>query len=153
MSSHFPFFDLLINIRCPAVLVSGSKLPSVTVVYTPWTNLKKTQGMDVGSVAFHDDRLARKRKCNRNNQTVKLLEKSRTEKDMDLKALKEERDRNERVQERLSKETEKKTERERREAKQRQEDTLHYKDLMQEDNMVSNKDTQQDFRDYEDSFM
>ena len=55
--------------------------------------------MDVGQVSFHDDRLARKRKCGKNNGIVKQLEKTRTEKDMDLKALKEERDRSERVTE------------------------------------------------------
>lgn len=141
---------------CPRSLIlyhPGQKLPNVTVVYTPWTNLKKTQGMDVGSVAYHDDRLAKKRKCNKNNQIVKVLEKSRTEKDMDLRALKEERDKNERVEERVARENEKKSERERREAKQKADDILHYTDLMQDELMVSNKDKQQDFKDYEDSFM
>ncbi len=29
------------------------------VVYTPWSNLKKTNGMEVGQVAFHNDKLVR----------------------------------------------------------------------------------------------
>ena len=38
------------------VLYSGCKTSSVTVVYTPFTNLKKTAGMDVGQVGFHDQK-------------------------------------------------------------------------------------------------
>ena len=34
--------------------IQGSKTATVTVVYTPFENLKKTGGMDVGQVGFHD---------------------------------------------------------------------------------------------------
>lgn len=30
--------------------IQGSKNPAVNIVYTPWGNLRKTQGMDVGQV-------------------------------------------------------------------------------------------------------
>ncbi len=30
--------------------IQGNKLNNITVVYTPWANLKKTQSMDVGQV-------------------------------------------------------------------------------------------------------
>lgn len=33
----------------------GCKTDNVTVIYTMWNNLKKTQGMDVGQVGFHDE--------------------------------------------------------------------------------------------------
>ena len=33
--------------------VSGSKANNVDVVYTMWSNLKKTPDMDVGQVGFH----------------------------------------------------------------------------------------------------
>jgi len=33
--------------------MAGSKQNDVDVVYTPWANLKKTAGMDVGQVGFH----------------------------------------------------------------------------------------------------
>jgi hypothetical protein len=36
----------------------GCKLPNVPVIYTPHSNLKKTQGMDVGQVGFKNDKLA-----------------------------------------------------------------------------------------------
>ncbi|KFO52577.1 Coiled-coil domain-containing protein 25, partial [Corvus brachyrhynchos] len=33
--------------------IQGCKLSSVTVVYTPWSNLRKTPDMDVGQIGFH----------------------------------------------------------------------------------------------------
>lgn len=35
--------------------IQGHKLGEVDVVYTMWSNLKKTAGMEVGQVAFHKD--------------------------------------------------------------------------------------------------
>lgn len=32
---------------------------NIAVVYTPFGNLKKTQGMDVGQVGFHDQKKVR----------------------------------------------------------------------------------------------
>lgn len=32
---------------------------NVDVVYTPWANLKKTPGMDVGQVGFHSGKAVR----------------------------------------------------------------------------------------------
>lgn len=32
---------------------AGCKMNNVNVVYTPWTNLKKTADMDVGQIGFH----------------------------------------------------------------------------------------------------
>jgi len=34
----------------------GSKKPSVSVIYTPWANLKKTGDMDTGQVSFHNNK-------------------------------------------------------------------------------------------------
>ena len=36
----------------------GSKMNDVDVVYTMWTNLKKTDGMDIGQVGFHKEKEA-----------------------------------------------------------------------------------------------
>lgn len=33
--------------------LSGCKMNNVSVVYTPWLNLKKTADMDVGQIGFH----------------------------------------------------------------------------------------------------
>ena len=37
--------------------VSGNKVNNVDVVYTPWSNLKKTASMDVGQVGFHNSKM------------------------------------------------------------------------------------------------
>lgn len=36
----------------------GNKKDNVTIIYTPWSNLKKDGSMDVGQVSFHDQRKA-----------------------------------------------------------------------------------------------
>ncbi|KAK1242419.1 hypothetical protein MKX07_000405 [Trichoderma sp. CBMAI-0711] len=36
----------------------GNKKDNVTIIYTPWSNLKKDGSMDVGQVSFHDPRKA-----------------------------------------------------------------------------------------------
>jgi hypothetical protein len=33
--------------------LQGNKMNDIDVVYTMWSNLKKTDGMDVGQVGFH----------------------------------------------------------------------------------------------------
>ena len=38
--------------------IMGSKMNDVDVVYTMWTNLKKTDGMDIGQVGFHKEKEA-----------------------------------------------------------------------------------------------
>ena len=40
--------------------IEGSKKASVTVIYTPWSNLRKDGSMDVGQVSFHDPQLVRR---------------------------------------------------------------------------------------------
>ena len=36
--------------------IKGNKINNIDVVYTEWTNLKKTASMDVGQVGFHNDK-------------------------------------------------------------------------------------------------
>lgn len=36
--------------------IEGNKRDNVTVIYTPWANLRKDGSMDVGQVSFHDHR-------------------------------------------------------------------------------------------------
>jgi hypothetical protein len=38
--------------------IMGSKMNDVDVVYTMWTNLKKTDGMDIGQVGIHKEKEA-----------------------------------------------------------------------------------------------
>ncbi len=39
-------------------MVSGNKKDNITIIYTPWSNLKKDGSMDVGQVSFKDQRKA-----------------------------------------------------------------------------------------------
>jgi hypothetical protein len=36
--------------------IQGSKMNDVDVIYTMWTNLKKTDGMEVGQVGIHREK-------------------------------------------------------------------------------------------------
>jgi hypothetical protein len=40
----------------------GNKKNDITIIYTPWANLKKTAGMETGQVTFHNNKQV---KCNR----------------------------------------------------------------------------------------
>ena len=37
--------------------IEGSKKDNITVIYTPWSNLKKTAGMETGQVSFFKDKM------------------------------------------------------------------------------------------------
>ena len=47
---------IFINLPPPCTLSTGCKTNNITVVYTEFENLKKTQKMDVGQVGFRDDK-------------------------------------------------------------------------------------------------
>jgi hypothetical protein len=65
--------------------IMGNKENNVTIVYTPWANLKKTNSMEVGQVGFHDDKLVRKIKVEkRKNEIVNRLNKTKVEAFPDL---------------------------------------------------------------------
>jgi hypothetical protein len=65
-------------------MYTGCKLSSVDVVYTPWSNLRKTQGMDVGQVGFHSQKLVKKVVVEKKNDIVNRLNKTKTESHPDL---------------------------------------------------------------------
>lgn len=58
------FFLVLIGfvlLQCCCVLmtycIAGNKVNNIDVVYTPWSNLKKTASMDVGQVGFYSSKM------------------------------------------------------------------------------------------------
>lgn len=60
--------------------IMGNKMNDVDVIYTMWANLKKTQDMEVGQVAFHKDKEVRKIKvAKRINEIVNRLNKTKKE--------------------------------------------------------------------------
>jgi len=121
--------------------ISGCKLPTVSVVYTPWSNLKKTQGMEVGQVGFHDESLVIKYKVQKKlPQVVKNLLKSKEEKDdVDLKALFDARDGELRREERIKKEEAKRQEKQAIEENKKKKELQSYAGFMDEEKMSSNK--------------
>ncbi|XP_020287889.1 coiled-coil domain-containing protein 25 isoform X1 [Pseudomyrmex gracilis] len=77
--------------------IEGNKTNDVDVVYTMWSNLKKTQGMEVGQVGFHKDKDVRKiRVAKRINAIINRLTKTKRSEEVNFRAEREERDRNER---------------------------------------------------------
>ncbi|KAI4465445.1 hypothetical protein MML48_3g00004261 [Holotrichia oblita] len=76
--------------------ITGNKVNDIEVVYTMWSNLKKTQGMEVGQVGFHKDKEVRKIKvAKRINEIVNRLNKTKR-RNTQVIAEREKRDRLER---------------------------------------------------------
>ncbi|KAK9455565.1 hypothetical protein V1511DRAFT_498122 [Dipodascopsis uninucleata] len=67
--------------------IEGNKKDNVVVIYTPWSNLKKTNGMATGQVGFKRDKLVKKVHIpTRTNAIVNRLNKTKVEKFPDLPA-------------------------------------------------------------------
>ncbi|KAJ3345319.1 hypothetical protein HDU83_004215 [Entophlyctis luteolus] len=65
--------------------IEGNKLNNQTIIYTPWSNLRKTAGMETGQVTFHKSNLVKKVFVKeRENTIVNRLLKTRREEFPDL---------------------------------------------------------------------
>ena len=83
--------------------IEGNKKDNVTIVYTPWSNLKKSGDMATGQVGFKDQKMVKKvRVEKRENVVVNRLNKTKVEKYPDLRGERAERDREERKKERIA---------------------------------------------------
>ena len=96
--------------------IQGNKMNNIEVVYTLWSNLKKTPGMEVGQVGFHKEKevysllfhawlvlnafsklkVRKIRVEKRINEIVNRLNKTKVEKKPDLRLEREQRDYEER---------------------------------------------------------
>ncbi|XP_046856872.1 coiled-coil domain-containing protein 25-like isoform X2 [Xenia sp. Carnegie-2017] len=77
--------------------IQGNKKNNVSVVYTLWENLKKTNDMDVGQVGFHKQKQVHVMSVEKRiNEIVNRLNKTKTEKFPDLRSEREKRDQEER---------------------------------------------------------
>ncbi|KAK5167963.1 Coiled-coil domain-containing protein 25 [Saxophila tyrrhenica] len=135
--------------------IEGNKKDNVTIVYTPWSNLKKSGDMATGQVGFHQQKLVKKiRVEKRENAIVNRLNKTKTEKYPDLREERAARDAEERKKERMSAQEKKKEDariaEERAQIKYQKEHM--YDDLHTDENlaMSSNQDRDANF---EDDFM
>lgn len=73
--------------------IEGNKKDNITIIYTPWSNLKKDGSMDVGQVSFKDTKkVKRVLVTQRENPIVNRLNKTKVEKKPDLKQEKDDHD-------------------------------------------------------------
>ncbi|KAF2451580.1 DUF814-domain-containing protein [Karstenula rhodostoma CBS 690.94] len=132
--------------------IEGNKKDNITIVYTPWSNLKKDGSMAVGQVGFKDQRKVKRIHVEkRENPIVNRLNKTKVEKYPDLAMEKEARQKELRKKDRDVQQARKKEEarimKERKEQKYQKEHA--YDDLFSEENMASasNQDRSEDFLD------
>ncbi|KAL5786202.1 hypothetical protein ACOSQ2_008594 [Xanthoceras sorbifolium] len=120
--------------------IQGNKVNNIDVVYTPWSNLKKTASMDVGQVGFHNSKMVRTvRVEKRMNEVVNRLNKTKVERKPDLKAEREAANAAERAERKLLLRDKKRREEMERLEKERQAEVRSYKGLMVAEKMTSNK--------------
>jgi len=121
--------------------IQGNKVNNVDVVYTPWSNLKKTASMDVGQVGFYNSKMVRTvRVEKRINEIVNRLNKTKVERNADLKAEREAVNAAERAERKQHLREKKRREDLERLEKDRQAELRSYKGLMVAENMTSNKE-------------
>ncbi|KAI9670704.1 MAG: hypothetical protein M1831_005924 [Alyxoria varia] len=135
--------------------IEGNKKDNVTIIYTPWSNLKKDGSMAVGQVSFRDQKKVKKILVKeRVNAIVNRLNKTKVEKFPDLQVEKEDTLREARKKTQASQ-----RERQREEArvaKERKEKAWQrdhaYDDLHSQDAIASSSNQDRD-EDFEDDFM
>ncbi|GHJ88467.1 hypothetical protein NliqN6_4869 [Naganishia liquefaciens] len=72
--------------------IEGNKKNNLTIIYTPWSNLKKTGDMAIGQVSFHrNEKVKRVHVPARDNVIVNRLNKTKVEKDVDHEQVRQER--------------------------------------------------------------
>jgi NFACT protein RNA binding domain len=142
--------DINVNNSLP-----GNKKDNVTVIYTPWPNLKKDASMATGQVSFHDQKLTKKILVTvRQNAIINRLNKTKIEKFPDLHAEREEDLQEKRKVERMAREEKKraeKKEREERELKRYQKDHA-YDDIMNEEDIAASSNQDREGGNPEDDF-
>ncbi|KAH7295025.1 hypothetical protein KP509_27G029100 [Ceratopteris richardii] len=121
--------------------IQGNKLNNLDIVYTPWSNLRKTAAMDVGQVGFHNPKLVKTvRVEKRINEVVNRLNKTKVERTPDLKGERESYNAAERAERKAFLREKKRREELARIEKDKQAELRSYKGLMVADKMTSNKD-------------
>lgn len=135
--------------------IEGNKKDNITIIYTPWSNLKKDGSMAVGQVSFHNDKKVKRVIVReRENAIINRLNKTKVEKHPDLKQEKDDRQRELRKKDQSAQLARKKEEariKKEREQLKYQKDHA-YDDIFSEENMAasSNQDRSEN---WEDDFM
>ncbi|XP_057294767.1 coiled-coil domain-containing protein 25-like [Hydractinia symbiolongicarpus] len=130
--------------------IEGCKQNNVAIVYTPWANLKKTGDMAVGQVGFQKQKEVRRIMVETKiNVIINRLNKTKVEKEIDYRALREQRDQAEQREAKKKIQEEKALKKLAEAEKAEQKELKNYSSLMVESNMTSNVDNPID----EDDFM
>ncbi|KAJ2977913.1 hypothetical protein NQ176_g4103 [Zarea fungicola] len=135
--------------------IEGNKKDNITIIYTPWSNLKKDGSMDVGQVSFKDNKKVKRILVpQRENPIVNRLNKTKVEKKPDFKQEKDDREKEIRRKANAALQIKKKEEaRQAQEWKEKKWQKDHaYDDLFTEDNMAM-QSNQNRSEDWEDDFM
>ncbi|KIH91487.1 hypothetical protein SPBR_01881 [Sporothrix brasiliensis 5110] len=135
--------------------IEGNKKDNITIIYTPWSNLKKDGSMAVGQVSFKDQKKVKRVLVPiRENVIVNRLNKTKVEKHPDLQQEKEDRQRELRKRVQASQQARKREEariaKERQEIKYRKDHA--YDEVFTEENMEESSN-QNRAEDWEDDFM
>jgi len=129
--------------------IQGSKQDNVTVIYTLWSNLKKSGDMEIGQVGFHDEKQVYKVKVAKKiNMIVNRLNKTKVEKEVDLAGERERRDAEGRQEKKHLALEQKKKEKEVTEKRKQEADLRTYTAIMKPEKMKSNRDMASDDDDF-----
>ncbi|KAH6693441.1 coiled-coil domain-containing protein [Plectosphaerella plurivora] len=149
--------DLLVDLAqlTKANSIEGNKKDNITIIYTPWSNLKKDGSMDVGQVSFKDPRKVKRiLVAQRENPIVNRLNKTKVEMKPDFQQEREERLKELRRKDQASQQIRRKEEarvaQERKEKKWQKDHA--YDELFDENNMEASSN-QNRSEDWEDDFM
>ncbi|KAG8055434.1 hypothetical protein GUJ93_ZPchr0001g29500 [Zizania palustris] len=121
--------------------IQGNKMNNVEVVYTPWSNLRKSPSSDVGQVHFHNPSMVRVVIVEKRvNEIINRLNKTRVERRPDLQAEKDASNAAEKAERKMQlKEEKRRREETERMVKERQAEIRSYKGLMVAEKMTSNR--------------
>ncbi|KAI0124909.1 hypothetical protein BJ170DRAFT_635597 [Xylariales sp. AK1849] len=127
--------------------IEGNKKDNITVIYTPWSNLKKDGSMAVGQVSFKDQRKVKRILVpQRENAIVNRLNKTKVEKQPDFQQEREDRMRELRKKDQATQQARKKEDA--RVMKERQEKKWQkdhaYDDLFSEESLAQSSNQDRD---------
>ncbi|KAI8923636.1 hypothetical protein BC831DRAFT_469953 [Entophlyctis helioformis] len=120
--------------------IEGNKKDNITIIYTPWSNLKKTSGMETGQVTFHKPGVVKRIHVNtRINEIVNRLNKTRVERNPDLADEKIRRNREERKASQSAEKQARLAHEKYIEEKRKEKEVRDYKNVIKDEHMYSNK--------------
>ncbi|XP_067633424.1 coiled-coil domain-containing protein 25 [Eurosta solidaginis] len=129
--------------------IQGNKINNVDVVYTLWSNLKKTPDMEAGQIGYFCEKSVKKiRVEKRVNEIVNRLNKTKTEDYPDLRRQREERDAEERRQMKDLLKTQREKEEEELRRQKQDAESRSYDKLFKPESMSSNYDDGNDSDDF-----